>query len=119
MTTTNRKITADLAGCWLDGNQGWHNHYRVVELAVGYGLPLTAEDKAALAGYVEDRENGIDTEEAGERFEAVLGQGGLVDKATDHLESLAPSGFHFEWDMGELSLVSCEAIEGHDPSDCI
>lgn len=104
-------ITPDLAGCWLDGNAGWHNHYRVVQLAVGQGFDLKPEDEKALDAYVQWRRDEIEDEE-GVLAEAITGQGGLVDKATDHLEGLAPAGHHFEWDMGELSLLPCSEIEG-------
>ena len=32
----------------------------------------------------------------------------LSDKATDYLQSLAPEGYVFEWETGELSLVQEE-----------
>jgi hypothetical protein len=50
--------------------------------------------------------------------DVMISQGGMVDEATEHLESIAPAGYHFEWDMGELSLVACEDIEGHGPERC-
>ena len=48
--------------------------------------------------------------------DCVIGQGELADKATEYLQSLAPSGFVFEWDMGELCLIHSEDCTGceHD-----
>lgn len=104
------RITPDKAGCWLEGSQGWTNHYRVVYLAQSYGFKIDKSDEKEVDRYRAD--HGMS-----ESGEAITGQGGLVDKATEYLESLAPVGFHFEWDMGELSLLPCSEIEGHGP-DC-
>lgn len=93
------QITPDMAGCWLDGHYGWHNTYRVVELAEEYGFPLEAWEHAALDRYMDSDATDADTE-------TVIGQGGLFDRATDYLNERAPEGFHFEWDMGELCLVN-------------
>jgi hypothetical protein len=108
------KITPDMAGTWLDGNQGWHNHHRVVDRAQAWGWKGLGE--------WEDGEEILTRYRANERtdddIEVMIGQGGIVDEATEYLEGLAPAGYHFEWDMGELSLVACEDIEGHDPKPC-
>jgi hypothetical protein len=111
---TNLRISTAEAGTWLDGNQGWHNHYRVVDIAQSYGwkgLDEWEDGEGIVSRY---RAN----EGTDDDHEAMIGQGGLVDEATEYLESLAPFGHHFEWDMGELSLLPCDSIEGHDPSDC-
>jgi hypothetical protein len=108
------RITPDMAGPWLDGNQGWHNHYRVVDIAQSYGwkgLDEWADGERTVARYRTNEWTDND-------HESMLGQGGIVDEATEYLETLAPDGHHFEWSMGELSLLPCESIEGHDPSDC-
>lgn len=31
------------AGMWLDGRFGWHNLYRVVQIAEGYGFSVPEE----------------------------------------------------------------------------
>lgn len=94
------KITAADAGCWLDGSQGWHNAYRVVDRAEGYGFTVPPEYATALYRY---RTNGHGAHE--DDWEAVNGQGELSDMATDYLQERAPEGFEFHWDAGELSLV--------------
>lgn len=104
---TGAKITADQAGCWLGGHGGWTNSYRVIYLAESYGFTLTEEDQDAVVKY--RAHHGVTEDEL---IEAVIGQGGLVDKATAYLESLVPEGYHFEWDAGELSLLPCSEIEG-------
>jgi hypothetical protein len=118
--TEKIKIPVSDVGCWLEGGHGWHNSYRVVDTALVYGFQFDAEtaeeDRASLELYRADDRSHDDYDDA---WEVVCGQGGLVDQATEYLESLAPSGFHFEWDAGELSLLPCDQIEGHDPSDCV
>lgn len=110
-----KTITAKDAGCWLLGAHGWHNGYRVVEIAEEYGFTLSVEERIALDVY---RANDTDDSGYDDSWERVNGQGGLCEKATEHLESLAPVGYHFEWDAGELCLLPCDQIEGHDPADC-
>lgn len=108
------EITPADAGPWLDGNQGWHNQYRVVDIAQSYGwkgLDDFEDAEAILARYRAG-------ERTGEDVDAMIGQGGIVDEATEYLEGLAPVGYHFEWEMGELSLLSCENVEGHGPEQC-
>lgn len=111
MSDSAAKITPDMAGTWLDGHVGWANHYRVVDRAVQYGYNLKPEDEATLDAYVAwMRDEFRDPESS--LPEAIIGQGGLVDEVTEYLEGLAPRGYHFEWDMGELSLLACDQIEG-------
>lgn len=100
------RITEDMAGCWLDGHMGYHNHYRVVDLAQEYGWTISDGDQSMVERY---RRNPHDDDGA---YDAMLDQGGLVDKATEYLDSLAPEGFAFNWDMGELSLMCLCQIEG-------
>ncbi|WP_409238394.1 hypothetical protein [Streptomyces sp. PA5.6] len=100
MSTENMITSAD-AGCWLEGHHGWRNNHRVVDWAVGtFGFKVPEEYQAALDDY---RKNGPSASE--DSWEAVVGQGGLSDQATDHLQELAPEGFEFVWDAGELSLM--------------
>lgn len=94
-------ITADMAGCWLDGHQGWHNNYRVVDRATEYGFVVPDDYRSALTDF---RENGHDC--AMNSWDAITGQGELSDMATDYLNNNAPDGFVFVWDMGELSLMT-------------
>lgn len=94
------EITPADAGTWLDGSQGWHNSYRVVDRAESYGFTVPPEYTAALADY---RENGPSASE--DSWEAMCGHGELSDMATDYLQERAPEGYIFEWDMGEFSLI--------------
>lgn len=96
-------ITPADAGTWLDGSQGWTNAYRVIERAEAYGFVVPEDDRAALDFY---RSGGYpETDAEITMYEAISGQGGLSDQATDYLEERAPEGFTFLWDAGELSLV--------------
>lgn len=96
---TREAITPDMAGCWLEGSQGWTNTYRVVDRAQEYGFEITEEEREALDSYSQDP----DADELA--WETVEGQGGLSDQATEYLQLLAPAGYVFVWDAGELSLV--------------
>lgn len=105
---TEHKITADMAGCWLEGSQGWHNNYRVIDRAIEWGWkPDDLADVEAISqAYADQVEtitlaDGSSCDVAG----AVIDQGGLSDEATDYLQSIAPDGYVFWWDAGELSLV--------------
>jgi hypothetical protein len=134
------KITEDMAGCWFDGHYGWTNSYRVVEVATGYGFTLDADEERLLNVYrLDDVEKAVELlmqerlgnpGQRGEEVavsmdavfaeaealheaarEAVTGQGGLADRATEHLDSLAPEGMAFHWDDGLALMCLCQ-IEG-------
>lgn len=98
------RFTAKDRGVHLDGAHGWHNNYRVVDMALSYGMILDERDHADLAAYkagdASDEANG-----------AVIDQGGLVDQATEFLDEITEPGSSWEWDMGELSLVQDEDEE--------
>lgn len=112
-------ITPDMAGCWLDGSMGWHNNYRVIDIAITHGwvpddgFPVVSRIRDAYeddVDYINDIHEGrIDI--AG----AMTDQGGYTDQATDYLNSVAPEGFYFEWD-GDLILREDEDYdpEGYD-----
>ncbi|KUL44778.1 hypothetical protein ADL22_12610 [Streptomyces sp. NRRL F-4489] len=107
---SDAKITASDAGCWLEGSQGWTNNHRVVGRAVSYGFVVPKEYEEALEDY---RQNGPSASE--NSWEAMVGQGGLSDQATDFLQALAPNDYEFVWDAGELSLMTSAEAEafGH------
>lgn len=94
------EITPEMAGTWLEGCHGWTNNYRAIDRAEEFGFVIPPEYAEALADY---RENGPSAHEGS--WEAIIGRRELCDMATDYLESLAPEGFTFEWDAGELSLI--------------
>jgi hypothetical protein len=104
-------ITSDQAGCWLDGHFGWHNSYRVAELAFEYGW--NPEDRPDVERIIDvyksrdvfgpaDKYSDQEIDDACEQINDV------VEEATDYLQSLAPAGYVFEWDCGELCLWRAE-----------
>lgn len=106
-------ITPDQAGTWLEGAQGWHNTYRVIDLAAEFGGPVRAEgydsiaDERIVDAYRKGEESlTLPSGEVVDVHEAVAGQGGLADQATDFLQTVLPHGFRFDWDAGELAMVS-------------
>jgi len=115
--STKLEITEADAGCWLDGSQGWHNAYRIVDRAEAYGFEVSADDRKVLDLYASDDQSAtvklstgkvVDYELA---TECVVGQRELADKAFEYLDERAPEGYAFVRDAGELSLVEdC----GHD-----
>lgn len=113
------EISPDQAGCWLVGHMGWHNTYRVIERAEAFGMVITDDDTALTDWYREhggdgDNGPGLTLPGTGEMldalsaWEAVAGQGGLSDQATDYLNGLAPVGYVLEWDMGELCMITVD-----------
>lgn len=107
------RITPADAGTWLDGRHGWHNAYRVVDRAEEYGFIVPEEYADALRRYREEDYAGLTDDEAYSVNESVAGHGELAETATDYLQERAPEGYVFEWDAGELRLMSereaCEA----------
>jgi hypothetical protein len=83
-------ITADQAGCWLDGAMGWHNTYRVVAIAETYGFRLNDIDQETMREFRLDSTSADVCEAAHD----------IADDATDYLSDLAPDGYAFEWDDG-------------------
>jgi hypothetical protein len=111
------KFSPDSAGVWLDGSLGWHNSYRVVDIAEAYGFELTTEEEYARLLYRSDDPelrmvlpNGdvLTYEDASGYF---MDPDCLVDRATAFLQDMAPDGYYFAWDMGELSLVPESEME--------
>lgn len=109
-------ITADMAGCWLDGTLGWHNTYRIIDLATGWGWLGPVEPE--WAGWEKVVERYRADEGTDDDHEAMISQGGLADQAFDYLDGLTVS-CHFERDMGELTLFRCQDLESTGPfSEC-
>lgn len=93
-------------GCWLDGCHGWTNSYRVVDLAVAHGMELDAEDAAVVNWYRNSGESDTDaSDETLDKLEAMNGQGGISDKATEYLSEQLPDGWVIRWDAGEMSVL--------------
>lgn len=96
-------IGEERAGCWFEGSQGWQNSVRVIEAAESWGMKVTDAEHAAMDAYKAD--HGYD------ESESINGQGELSDRATEWLQSLAPTGYQFVWDTAELSLMTDEEAE--------
>lgn len=93
-------------GTWLDGVNGWTNTYRVIEIAESHGFKIDDRDRAAIEWYKETSGgcgDGTDAEE--DMAEAIVGQGGLSDKATEYMQELLPEGWVLRWETSELSLM--------------
>lgn len=109
-------FTDESAGTYLSGAMGWHNHFRVCELArnmTHWVLPTGDHD--ILDAYRADTDD-----PDGSIADGMLGQGGLVDEATKRLQDHTAPGLVWVWDMGELSLTPLCQAEGWDPryEDC-
>jgi hypothetical protein len=107
MTATLAKVEIWMSGCWLDGHFGWHNSYRVVLKAEEFGFIVPEEYRDAMDNYCTNGNSTLFIE-TDEQWEAVHGQGGLSDQATDFLQERAPDGYQFVWDMGEFLLLTDE-----------
>ena len=90
----------------LASASGWHNTYRLVDLAVDHGMVLSDDDTDAVARYragPEDR--------SGVPFEVVYE---LADKAETYLNrQLVTRGWSFGWSDHEFLLAN-EAWWQHD-----
>jgi hypothetical protein len=96
-------------GCWFDGAHGWTNSYRVVDLAVHHGMELDAEDAAVVEWYRSSGDSDADaSDDELSKLEAMTGQGGLSDKATDYLMEQLPEGWTLRWDDGLTCLRDWE-----------
>ena len=104
------------ARCWLGGWHGWTNSYGVVDIAVSHGMRLDADDADIVEWYRASGESDMDTSDATlNKLEAMNGQGGISDKATDYLMEQLPDNWTLRWDDGLTCLpvwVDCEADGG-------
>lgn len=90
----------------LDSACGWHNTYRLVDLAVDHGMVLSEDDTDAVARYRAGPED-----LRGVPFEVVYE---LADKAETYLNSqLVTGGWSFGWSDHEFLLAN-EAWWEHD-----
>ena len=97
MTETERTITEADAGTWLSGSMGWHNTYRVIDVARDYGFAVSPEDMQAVRRYADG--------DLSDQTDTVFD---LSAEATDYLQTLAPEGYAFDWDAGELNLIKID-----------
>ena len=87
-----------LVGCWVDGVRGIYAGDAVHQIAQEYGwqgTPCIVADHSDDAG-------------SAEALEAHEASSWATDEATLYLESLAPSGYHFEWCEGSFVFLSDE-----------
>ena len=97
-----KEIVLDEVGCMLSSGAGWHNNYYVVEIAKQYGMPMTVEDDNKVKAYIE---SGGET-----NADWMIDQGGLVDEATEYLDSMTAEGYTIHWHEGELFLSTVEDV---------
>lgn len=122
------KITADDAGCWVDGSRGWQATGRLVEIALGYEGFLRGSSRRETVYARTEARHVLDAFMASEdtvKFrrrvrrhsytvtvedvqELVINQGGYADMAEDFLNTLAPEGYSFGWHDGDFFLASSE-----------
>lgn len=100
--TDVQEMTAADAGTWFSGAMGWHNGYRVVQSALSWGWEIPEEYRQDWNRFAATLDGEADHDLW---CEANGDDGGLAEKATEHLQSLSPEGYVFVWDMGELSLI--------------
>lgn len=93
-----RKFTTNDVGTWLDGALGWHNNYRVLQIAAICGMELDSDTADLVKEYERGNNEGMDPD----LVEVA------VQEATDYLDTLAPSGYGFYWEAGELILGKLE-----------
>lgn len=115
MTDTRNftRIPHTEAGTWLEGSHGWTNSYRAVDRAEEWGWDLgkaEGEDVTEVRRVVKAYREGVADDDDSEEMIRIS------NDATDYLSSIAPWGYDFGWDAGELSLYETEmsAEEVHD-----
>src|ERR1041385_4780529 len=83
----------------LASASGWHNTYRLVDLAVDHGMVLSESDADAVGRYRAESEDGSDVP-----FEVVYE---LADKAETYLNSqLVSEGWSFGWSDHDFLLAN-------------
>lgn len=129
----SRRITADMAGCWVDGARGWGAHVRMLEIALAHGWrpdiygsfpkkhskkPL-AYARAVIRAYSGRGWNDAPTVRdpwgdiisLDDAHAAIVDQGGLLDEAEEHLNERAPKDHAFGWFDGDFMLWSAQSWE--------
>lgn len=110
------KIPESMIGPWLDGHFGWHTTYMAIDSAQTWGLGLSESDVDFVQEWKRWRNYDMKTAERAD-FEADGNEEyieTLRERATDHLNSIAPDGTEFCWDMDEFSLLCKCQIEGNE-----
>jgi hypothetical protein len=91
------KATRGDAGVWVDGVRGWMAEHHMIDLAVGHGWPITADDDRvinACRGQLYSVDDSESLREIADDAEAFM---------NDHV---APLGYAFGWHEGDFILAS-------------
>lgn len=92
-------------GCWIAGHHGWRANLEVVAIAEAFGFVVEGADQTMLAHYANDTyEADLPDGTTVDVADWIIGIGGLVDQATDYLNTLVPDGYRFGWYDGEFFL---------------
>lgn len=86
------------AACIFESHMGWHNIYRVVDLAVAHGMQLDDDDKATMATYA-----------TGDYEDPNIGEYAydISDAAVRYLtDNVVTEGWSFDWHDGEFFLAN-------------
>ena len=83
----------------FDGVYGWHNTYRLIDLATDHGMTLSDEDRAAITSYRSDRGASADDD-----CEAVHELAGKAEGfLNDHVTT---KGWSFGWSDQDFLLAN-------------
>jgi hypothetical protein len=80
----------------FDSAHGWHNTYRLIDLAASHGMTLGKDDDAAVARYRADR--------GGDDFEIVHDMAGKAEGFLN--EQVTTEGWSFGWSDGDFLLAN-------------
>jgi hypothetical protein len=95
-------ISADNAGCWIDGHWGHYSGARLIQIAEAYRW----NDEMAISMAQSYMGSGGDIPNG-----ALVEFYDLVDEAENYLNTIAPEGYSFGWRDGEFFLLSNEEWE--------
>lgn len=101
--TAEPRFGPEDVGCYLDGHFGWHNTYRVIELAEECGFVVTPADRE----YVERFKAGAFASD--ETAYEIVHE--ISNDALDHLQSRTAPGLYWVWDEGGLDLLAEDQID--------
>lgn len=93
-------------GCWIEGSRGWTANVYLIKIARDLGMELGTDDAVVLLAYQTRVEKALTTSgEIADVTELVVDPDGMADRALEFLnENIAPEGFAFGWEGGEMFL---------------
>lgn len=103
-------------GCIFDSHMGWHNTYRIVDLAVANGMVIDKADAEVMEAYENQAETLVDGDEVHDSATIAEFATEISDKALEFLNDHCTAPFQYvEWDDGDLMCrqSSAEDIYGH------